>query len=205
RRRARRRADPPVRGSGGAAAAGRGGARDRGGELHVGAVRRSDGGGVFRCARHGRRLAVSARPDLLVLSLGTTMGLRIADAQFAALARQAGASVALAGVRIGLTDRLRRGYPVNDLVEAIAARRALDAALRRHAPRAVVLSTTTAALLARTAGVPFAVWLDSPARLNRAGHRNALLHLLERRRLAQARLVLPLRAAPGDALPPGPR
>lgn len=143
------------------------------------------------------------RPDLLVLSLGTTMGLRIADAQFAALARQAGASVALAGVRIGLTDRLRRGYPVNDLVEAIAARRALDAALRRHAPRAVVLSTTTAALLARSPGIPFAVWLDSPARLNRPGRRNALLHLLERRRLAQARLVLALSPAAANALPAG--
>jgi hypothetical protein len=146
---------------------------------------------------------VTSRPDLLLLSLGTTMGLRIADAQFAALARQAGASVALAGVRIGLTDRLRRGYPVNDLVEAIAARRALDAALHRHAPRAVVLSTTTAALLARTPGIPFAVWLDSPARLNRPGHRNAPLHLLERRRLAQARLVLPLSPAAADALPAG--
>ncbi len=146
---------------------------------------------------------MNARIDVLLLSLGTTRGLRIADAQFAAMARQAGASVAVVGTRIGATDRLRRGYPVNDLVEAIAARRALCAGLRRHHPRAVVLSTTTAAMLAGEPTVPFAVWLDSPARLNRPGRRNGLLHLLERRQLARARLVLPYSPAAAAALPAG--
>ncbi len=146
---------------------------------------------------------MSERVDVLLLSLGTTRGLRIADAQFAAMTRQAGASVAVVGTRIGVTDRLRRGYPVNDLVEAIAARRALCAGLRRHRPRALVLSTTTAAMLAGEPGVPFAVWLDSPARLNRPGRRNALLHLLERRQLARARLVLPHSPPAAAALPAG--
>lgn len=141
--------------------------------------------------------------DLLLVSLGTTRGLRIQDAQFAGLAREAGASVAVTGVRIGATDRLRRGYPVNDIVEGIAARRALEAVLPTHAPRALVFSTTTAALLARDHGLPFAVWMDSPARLNRPGIRNAALHALERRRLAAARLVLVLSAPAAGALPPG--
>jgi Glycosyl transferases group 1 len=141
--------------------------------------------------------------DVLLLSLGTTWGLRIADAQFAELVRRAGGSVAVVGTRIGATDRLRRGYPVNDLVEAIAARRALDAGLRRHRPRSIVFSTTTAALLAGRPPVPFAVWLDSPARLNRPGRRNALLHLLERRQLARARLVLPHSEPAIAALPRG--
>ena len=141
--------------------------------------------------------------DMLLVSLGTTRGLRIQDAQFARLAREAGASVAVTGVRIGLTNRLRRGYPVNDIVEGIAARRALDAALRAHAPRSIVFSTTTAALLASAHGLPFAVWMDSPARLNRPGLRNAGLHALERRRLAAARLVLVLSAPAADALPRG--
>lgn len=143
--------------------------------------------------------------DILVLSLGTTRGLRIADGQLAELLAEAdpSASVAVAGVRIGLADRLRRGYPVNDLVEAIAARRALRSALRRHAPRALIISTTTAALLAGRPPVPYAVWLDSPARLNRPGRRNAVLHVLERRRLSQARRVLVLSAQGAAALPRG--
>jgi len=142
-------------------------------------------------------------PDVLLLSLGTTRGLRIADGELAAMIRQAGASVAITGTRIGATDRLRRGYPVNDVVEAIAARRALDAALRRHAPRTVIFSTTTAAMLASHLAVPFAVWMDSPARLNRPGRHNAILHLLERRALARARLILPLSPPAIDALPRG--
>ena len=154
-----------------------------------------------------RRPAAMGRPsvDILVLSLGTTRGLRIADAQLAELLAEAdpSVSVAVAGVRIGLAGRLRRGYPVNDLVEAIAARRALGTALRRHAPRAVIISTTTAALLAGRPPVPYAVWLDSPARLNRPGRRNAVLHVLERRRLAQARRVLVLSPQGAAALPPG--
>ncbi len=141
--------------------------------------------------------------DVLLLSLGTTKGLRIADAELASMMRRAGASVAVLGTRIGLTDRLRRGYPVNDIVEAIAARRALEAGLRRHRPRAVVLSTTTAAMLAGRPGVPFAVWLDSPARLNRPGPHNAVLHVLERRQLARARVVLVLSPPAAAALPAG--
>jgi hypothetical protein len=146
---------------------------------------------------------MSAGADVLLLSLGTTRGLRIADGQLACAMRQAGASVVVVRTRIGATDRLRRGYPVNDLVEALAARRALDAGLRRHAPRAVVVSTTTAALLAGSPPVPFAVWLDSPACLNRPGARNALVHRLERRQLARARLVLVLSPQAALALPPG--
>ena len=68
---------------------------------------------------------VSDRVDVLVVSLGTTRGLRLADAQLVDMLREAGASVAAVATRIGLTNALRRAYPVNDVVEAIAARRAL--------------------------------------------------------------------------------
>lgn len=142
-------------------------------------------------------------PDVLILSLGTTRGLRIADAQLAEMLGAAGASTAVAAVRIGLTDRLRRGYPVNDLVEALAARRALAAAVRRHRPRSIIFSSTTAALLARPQTLPYAVWLDSPARLNRPGPRNAVLHALERRSLGRARRVLTLSPQAAAELPPG--
>ncbi len=69
--------------------------------------------------------------DVLVVSLGTTQGLRVADSLLVSMLREAGADTDAIRVRIGATNALRRGYPVNDLVEAVAARRALAGALRR--------------------------------------------------------------------------
>jgi hypothetical protein len=146
---------------------------------------------------------MSGPPDLLLLSLGTTRGLRIADAQLAAMIARCGASVEVAATRVGALDRFRRGYPANDLIEAVASRRALRSALLRLRPRAVIFSTTTASLLAGEPGLPYAVWLDSPARLNRPGLHNSALHLLERRQLARARLVLTLSEPAIAALPAG--
>jgi hypothetical protein len=150
--------------------------------------------------------------DLLLVSLGTTRGLRLSDAQLVGMLREAGASVEAVATGIGWTGALRRGYPVNDVVEAVAARRALAAGMRRHRPRALVISTTTAAFLIGDPGVPFAVWLDSPARLNRPGPLNAPLHWVERRQLARARVLmahspgtvaaLPAGAAPSVLVPP---
>jgi hypothetical protein len=147
--------------------------------------------------------SVHDRPDILLLSLGTTRGLRAADASFAAMVRAAGATVAVAGVRVGAARRLQRFYPAIDLVEVVAARRAAASALRRHDPRAVVVSTTTAAMLAPLGDRPYAVRLDAPAALNRPGRRNAIQHALERRRLRDARLLLPLSRAAERALPRG--
>jgi Glycosyl transferases group 1 len=144
-----------------------------------------------------------ARPDILLLSLGTTLGWRAADAVFVDQLRRAGASVAATTVRIGASGRLRRAYPVTDLVEALAARRALRSALRRERPRALVISSTTAAMLADVDDLPYAVRLDAPARLNRPGAHNAGIHALERRALARARLVLPWSRAARDVLPEG--
>jgi glycosyltransferase involved in cell wall biosynthesis len=141
--------------------------------------------------------------DLLLVSLGTTRGLRLADAQLVDMLREAGATVEAVATRIGLTNALRRGYPVNDVVEAVAVRRALTAGMRRYSPRALVFSSTTAALLAGRPEVPYAVWLDSPARLNRPGLSNAPLHWLERRQLARARVLLPHSPGTMAALPPG--
>lgn len=141
--------------------------------------------------------------DLLLVSLGTTRGLRLSDAQLVAMLREAGASVEAVATRIGLTNALRRGYPVNDVIEAVAARRALATGTRRHRPRALIISTTTAAFLIGDPGVPFAVWLDSPARLNRPGALNAPLHWLERRQLARARVLMAHSPGTVAALPPG--
>jgi hypothetical protein len=142
--------------------------------------------------------------DLLVVSLGTTHGLRVADTLLVEMLREAGASTDPIQVRIGVADRLRRGYPVNDLVEALAARRALTQALQDRPPtRAVLFSTTTAALLAGGGGPPYAVRLDSPAALNRPGPLNAPVRALERRSLAGARLVIALGRSGAAAIPAG--
>ena len=145
----------------------------------------------------------SGQPDILLLSLGTTLGWRAADAVFVDQLRWAGASVVATTVRIGASGRLRRAYPVTDLVEALAARRALRAALRREQPRALIISSTTAAMLPDVEGLPYAVRLDAPARLNRPGAHNAGIHALERRAFATARLLLPWSRAARDALPQG--
>ena len=88
----------------------------------------------------GRRLRAPPRrwppgdrgcPDVLLLSLGTTLGWRVGGRVLPRPAARAGAS----GWRPGADGRdraLRRAYPVTDLVEATAARRALRAAIERH-------------------------------------------------------------------------
>ena len=141
--------------------------------------------------------------DVVLLSLGTKLGWRVGDSLFVDELRRAGVSVEPVAVRVGATGRLRRAYPLTDLVEAAAARRALGAALDRHSPRALVISTTTAAMLADPRGLPYAVRLDAPACLNRPGAQNAGLHALARRALARARLVLPWSEAGRAALPAG--
>ena len=144
-----------------------------------------------------------ARPDVLLVSLGTTLGWRRADGLLLGQIERAGASATAVSVRIGATDRLRRGYPVNDLVEMYAARRTVRTAVERHEPRGLIVSSTTAAMLLPSLPVPYAVRFDAPARLNRPGRRNAVLHALERRAMRRARVTVPLSVAGADALPEG--
>jgi glycosyltransferase involved in cell wall biosynthesis len=144
-----------------------------------------------------------ARPDVLLVSLGTTLGWRVADELLLAQLERGGASTAVVSVGIGATNRLRRGYPVNDLVEMYAARRAARTAVERHEPRALIVSSTTASMLLPALPVPFAVRFDAPARLNRPGARNAFLHRLERRALRHALVTVPFSVAGAEALPDG--
>jgi Glycosyl transferases group 1 len=144
-----------------------------------------------------------ARPDVLLLSLGTTLGWRVADELLLAQLELAGASTAAVSVGLGATDRLRRGYPLNDVVEMYAARRAARTAVERHEPRGLIVSSTTAAMLLPALPVPYAVRFDAPARLNRPGARNAFLHALERRAMRRARVTVPLSVAGAEALPEG--
>lgn len=140
------------------------------------------------------RAQVSLRrmPDIALVSLGTTPGLRRADTVLAELLREAGASCEIVGVRIGAAGKLRRHVAVTDLVEALAARRAA----RGVEARATIYSTVTAALLQRPDG-PYAVRFDAPAALNRRGASGAWQRQRERAVLVGARVLLPWgRAAP---------
>src|SRR5215210_797948 len=126
-----------------------------------------------------------ARADVLLVSLGSTAGLRAADAELRGSLERAGARVALVTAR---PQPDVRTLALTDLVWARAAGAAARAGLRAHRPRAVLYSTTTAALpwLA-----PGAIRFDAPAAANRPGRHGIWQRPLERRRLRQAPLLVP--------------
>ena len=130
--------------------------------------------------------------DIALVSLGTTMGLREADAAFASLVRAAGASCTLVPVRFGATVALRRrSMALIDLVEALSARHT-GGGVRAGA---IVYSTVTAALLRPSHDVPVAVRFDGTAGCNRPGRGGAWQRRRERGALAGAALLLPWSAA----------
>lgn len=122
--------------------------------------------------------------DVLLVTLGTTAGLRAMERELAGSLRRAGASVAVA--RAGETREVRT-FVLTDLVQARAARRAAARALEQHAPRAILYSGTTAALLWPRPG---AIHFDAPAAGNRPGRHGIWQRPVERRRFAAAPLVV---------------
>jgi glycosyltransferase involved in cell wall biosynthesis len=135
-------------------------------------------------------------PDIALVSLGTTPGLRRSDHEFAEMAGVAGVSCQVVQVEIGRLGALRRQTTFTDLLEARAARRAT----RGVTAKAIVYSAVTTALLQRPAA-PYAVRFDSPAALNRPGWQGAWQRARERRVLAGARVLLPLGDAAAAAIP----
>ncbi len=125
--------------------------------------------------------------DVLLVSLGTTPGLRHADEALAALLRELGLSCELRRVSVGRAGAMRRHPALTDAVEALAARRT-GRGLRA---RAVILSSVTAALLRSRPAVPYAVRFDAPAALNRRGYAGLWQRAAERRALAGATVLLP--------------
>jgi glycosyltransferase involved in cell wall biosynthesis len=137
-------------------------------------------------------------PDIALVSLGTTPGLRRSDEAFAQLVRSAGASCEIVPVHIGAAGRLRRHIAFTDLVEALAARRSANGI----EARAIVFSTVTAAFLQRP-DVPYGVRFDAPAALNRPGAGGAWQRSVERGVLGRASVLMPLTEAAADATPRG--
>ncbi len=140
-------------------------------------------------------------PDVLIVSLSSTTGLRRTDEELEHSLRRAGASVEM--VRAAPPPEVPT-LMLTDLLWARAARRAATGALARlraSPPRAIIYSTTTAALLWPRPG---AIRFDAPASGNRRGRHGLWQRPLERRRLGRAPLLLPwseggLREAPAAA------
>jgi len=123
--------------------------------------------------------------DVLIVSLGSTAGLRAADGELAGALRRAGAHAEIATAR---APRQLRTYALTDLAWARAARVAARAGIAAHAPRAIVYSTTTAALLWPRPG---AIRFDAPAAANRPGRHGVWQRPLEQRRLRESTLLVP--------------
>jgi glycosyl transferase family 1 len=133
--------------------------------------------------------------DVLVVSVDGTPGWTAAAGELVAALRRAGADVALAGTG---SVPLVRTFALTDLVQARAARASALAGMAEHSPRAVIYCSMTAALLWPRSG---AVWLDSVAAENRPGRHGVWQRVVERRRLAEAPMVLAMSPRALDALP----
>ncbi len=133
-------------------------------------------------------LPVGGTVDVLLVQLGSTEGLRVADEELVGSLRRAGAHVVVASAA---HPGEIRTLMLTDLRWARAARRAaVDSLgrLRGNPPRSVIYSTTTAALLWP---LPGAIRFDAAAAANRPGRHGLWQRPLERRRLCQAPLLLP--------------
>lgn len=123
--------------------------------------------------------------DVLIVSLGSTAGLLRADEQLRDVLARAGASVELARAQ---PPREVRTLMLTDLGWARAARQATLSEGRFGRARAVIYSSTTAALLWPRPG---SIRFDAPAAGNRPGRHGLWQRPLERARLRRAPLLIP--------------
>jgi hypothetical protein len=140
--------------------------------------------------------------DVVLLSSSPTLGWRTADAAFAALVRDAGASCELVRITLGPAGALRRHPALTDLVEASAAR---HRAARLPPARALIVSSVTSSFLLAPR-IPYAIRFDAPAALNRPGAAGAWQRAIEPHALGRADVLLPWSAEAAAPLHvPGPR
>jgi hypothetical protein len=126
--------------------------------------------------------------DVLIVSLGSTEGLRRADQELCDSLARAGARVAMVRAR---APRQARTLMLTDLAWARAARAVTVEALaqmRDSPPRAILYSSTTAALLWPHPG---AIRFDATSEANRRGRHGLWQRPIERHRLSRAPLLLP--------------
>jgi glycosyltransferase involved in cell wall biosynthesis len=139
---------------------------------------------------------VAEIPDIALVSLGTTPGLRNADQAFAAMAEAAGLSCEVVDVGVGRSGSLRRQSTMTDIVEARAARNAASGVKAK----VIVYSTITAALMQKPKGT-YAIRFDSLAADNRQGVSGVWSRRRESKVIAGASLLLPWGASALKAIP----
>jgi Glycosyl transferases group 1 len=140
--------------------------------------------------------------DILVVSVDSTGGWTAAARELVDAFSRAGAEVR--SVSTGPVPHVRT-FALTDFVQARLARRVCLRGVAEYRPAAIVYCSITAALLWPTPG---AIWLDAIAAENRPGRHGVWQRIVERRRLAQAPLVLtmsprslaPLRGARPDTV-----
>jgi glycosyltransferase involved in cell wall biosynthesis len=130
---------------------------------------------------------VAGRPDIAIVSLGTTPGWRLIDAALADQIRAAGASCRVVRVTMGPAGHLRRAMALTDVVESLAAVHAADGVKAG----ATIFSTVTAALF-QPLRRPHAIQFDTTASLSRPGVGGAWQRRREPAVLSRADLLLPL-------------
>jgi glycosyltransferase involved in cell wall biosynthesis len=136
--------------------------------------------------------------DLMLVSPGTTAGWRRGDAELVSVLEELGVSVRACTSEYRVARHFRRTVLSTDLAEAAAMRRAATSALRRYRPRAIIYSSSQAAMLQPQSRLErAAVRFDVPAAVNRRGFGSALLHSLERRVVRRMQLLLPWGLEPG--------
>jgi hypothetical protein len=133
--------------------------------------------------------------DVVVVCVDSTSGWTAAALELVAALRRVGADAMMAGTG---PVRLVRTFALTDLVQARAARAVAERAIAEHNPAALIYCSMTAALLWPARG---AVWVDSVAAENRPGRHGVWQRVVERRRLAEAPLVLAMSPRALDALP----
>lgn len=135
--------------------------------------------------------------DLLYVASGTTAGLRQADAEMLGALRELAVDVVTVSPTSSQPWLVRRYFNRSlltiDAYESFAVRRATARALRLHIPRAIIYSTTHAAMLSprRAMGERVAIRFDTPAQMSRTGGAYRLEHVLERWRFQRAQLLMP--------------
>lgn len=155
-------------------------------------------GATRHAGEHLSRRTIDNMPtDILYVATGTTTGLLRGDDSFLRALDACGVSVKYAipsySLPRGTRRLIYRSLLTIDVHQCLALRSATARALRRDRPRAVIYTSSIAAMLAphaiRTGA--FAIRFDTPARLGRPESVFAHEHWLEQRRFRDARMLLP--------------
>jgi hypothetical protein len=159
---------------------------------------RADGGGSL-AASDGSSMSTSTQPrmvDLLVVCSATTPGNRRSELELVTALSELGLDLAVASTDYGWVGRLPMSLNLIDLTHAVSLRLAVDRALKKVEPKAIIYGTGGAAYLEPVSRLArAAVRFDSLAAQNRPGLRHVTQRTLERRMVRRTALLVPWSSA----------